>query len=219
MKQASLLVALMLVALGVQAQQSVSREQDLIRRLRAQAQQLQQALSAEQQARQSAAAELQAARDSLDGEVSRLNAQAQAAARRAGAAQQRIEQLEREAAAQREQMSRELAQTRERLGRSEETLAQVQAELQARTRELESTQGRADKLSGRLGQCEQDNVALYRTGIEVLDHYRNRTLDERLGQAEPFSQIGRVRMENLVEAYRDRMEEHRSASLPAPAQP
>ena len=215
MKHISLLAALLLATSAAQAQDKPSREQEQLRRLRAQTQQLQQALSAEQQARQAAATELQARKGDLD----KIDAEAQAARRRAGSTQKQLEQTAREldeTRIARDSLQKQLDDTRKLLGAREIDLQQTRNSLQDTQRDLGGTRSRAEALAGRLGQCEQDTVALYRTGIEVLDHYRNRTLGDRMVQGEPFSQLGRVRLENLIDAYRDRLDERRSASAQLP---
>lgn len=219
MKHISLLTALLLATSLAHGEDKPSREQEQLRRLRAQTQQLQQALSAEQQARQAAASELQALKQTQKTDLDRLDADAQAARRRAGSMQKQLEQTARELAevrVARDTLQQQLDDTRKLLGAREIDLQQTRNTLQDTQRDLGATRSRSEALAGRLGQCEQDNVALYRTGIEVLDHYRNRTLGDRMVQGEPFSQVGRVRLENLIDAYRDRLDERRSASAQLP---
>jgi chromosome segregation ATPase len=215
MKHISLLAALLFATSLAHGEDKPSREQEQLRRLRAQTQQLQQALSAEQQARQAAATELQARKGDLD----KLDAEAQAARRRAGSTQRQLEQTAREldeTRVARDTLQKQLDDTRTLLGARETDLQQTRNTLQDTQRDLGATRARSEALAGRLGQCEQDNAALYRTGIEVLDHYRNRTLGDRVAQGEPFSQVGRVRLENLIDAYRDRLDERRSAAAQLP---
>lgn len=209
----SLFVAMLMAAGLAHAQQNASREQEQLRRLRAQAQQLQQQqqqvqqqLTAEQQARQAAESE----RARLGAESETLATEARAARSAATVAQRRIAQLEADLDAERSAR----AQLAVKLEGSASALAQRDRELAAsrglaaeRQRELESARNEGRSLGDRLAQCSKDNVALYRTGIEVLDHYRNRTLGERIGQSEPFLQTGRVRLENLIENWRDRLDE------------
>lgn len=211
----SLIACALLFVAGPVLAQNASREQEQLRRLRAQAQQLQQALSAEQQQRQAAAAELQSLKQTQGAELERLGEEAQSARRRAGSVQKQLDQAQRELeelraahsalTARHEQTSGRLAERERELGDTRNTLATT-------ARELEQTQGHAGQLGSRLDQCSQDNVALYRTGIEMLDRWRDRTLGERTAQGEPFTQIGRVKLENLVETWRDRLDEKRSGA-------
>jgi chromosome segregation ATPase len=209
MKHMSFLLVALLGVTSVHAQQA-SREQEQVRRLRAQAQHLQQALSAEQQARQQAAAEADRLKQAAEVELPKLEEEAAAARRRAGSAQKQADTLARELDEARRAgaaLTLQLEETRKRLEERERDLAQTRGALQTTERDLGSTRNQAETLTGRIAQCEKDNVALYRTGIEMLDRWRDRSLGERVAQAEPFTQVGRVKLENLVENYRDRLDE------------
>lgn len=209
MKTLSFLLVALLGATSVHAQQA-SREQEQLRRLRAQAQQLQQALSAEQQARQQAAAEADRLKQAAEVELPKLEEEAASAKRRASGAQRKVDQLARElddARVAAEAQMRQLEATRKQLADRERDLAQTRDTLQKTERELEGARIQGESLTGKLTQCTKDNVALYQTGIDMLDRWRDRSLGERVGQAEPFTQIGRVKLENLVEGYRDRLED------------
>lgn len=215
-----LIACALLLAAGPALAQNASREQEQLRRLRAQAQRLQQALAAEQQLRQAATAELQSLKQTQGAELEKLGEEAQSARRRAGSVQKQLDQAQREldelraahsALTARHEQTASLLVERERdLGDTRNTLATT-------ARELEQTQARAGQLGSRLDQCTQDNVALYRTGIEMLDRWRDRTLGERTAQGEPFTQIGRVKLENLVETWRDRLDEKRIGTAPSAA--
>lgn len=54
--------------------------------------------------------------------------------------------------------------------------------------------------------CEDKNMELARIGGELLQRYRDKGLMDALKQAEPFTQIERVRMENLWQEYRDKLD-------------
>ena len=218
MKRLSFAVLAVLLSCAGHAQQP-SREQEQLRRLRAQAQQMQQALSAAQQAQQSAEAE----RTRQAEEAGRLDAEAAAARGSAATLRRKLVQTEAELVTERstrEELSRRFDEAMARNQALEGQLAQTRDALAGRSAEADGLRKSGDALSTRLGQCEQDNVALYRTGIEVLDRYRDRTLGERIGQAEPFAQIGRVKLENLIDGYRDRLGESRlplAGGAPGPA--
>lgn len=209
MKTLSFLLVALLCATSVHAQQA-SREQEQLRRLRAQAQQLQQALSVEQQARQQAAAEAGRLKQAAEVELPKLEEQVASAKRRASGAQRKVDQLAREldeARVAAEAQTRQLDATRKQLADRERDLAQTRENLQVTERELQGLRMQGESLAGKLAQCTKDNVALYQTGIDMLERWRDRSLGERVGHSEPFTQIGRVKLENLVEGYRDRLED------------
>ncbi|MEB3012855.1 hypothetical protein VJI77_07635, partial [Parvimonas sp. D2] len=76
----------------------------------------------------------------------------------------------------REQSARQAEQLGQRLTERERELNEVRNTLAGTGRDLEQSRVKAEQSATRLAQCEKDNRALYGTGIEVLDHYRNRTL-------------------------------------------
>ncbi len=220
MRRSGLTFALLCACATVMAQEKPSREQEQLRRLRAQAQQLQQSLATEQQARQGAEGELKALKGEQAGQIEKLGAEARAARGAASASRRQIEQLEKDLAVERlarEQSTRQAEQLGQRLAERERELAETSQRQATTARELEQMQTRAGQLTGRLGQCAEDNLALYRTGIEVLDRWRDRTLGERATQGEPFTQVGRVKLENLAENWRDRLDEKRLVTPPAAA--
>lgn len=216
------LIALVLLLAGGQAlAQSASREQEQIRRLRAQAQQLQQTLSTEQQQRQAAVSELQALKQSQGAELQKLGEEARSARLRAGNAQKQTESLQRELNALRTEkaaLESRLERLASGLSERERELGETRGKLAGSSQELELSKAVASQLSGRLAQCTQDNLALYSTGIEMLDRWRDRTLGDRIAQGEPFAQVGRVKLENLVETWRDRLDEKRTGSQSPSAQ-
>jgi chromosome segregation ATPase len=54
--------------------------------------------------------------------------------------------------------------------------------------------------------CEEKNLALYQVSNELLERYRNKGVLAALKQAEPFTGIAKVRMENLWQEYRDKLD-------------
>jgi len=54
--------------------------------------------------------------------------------------------------------------------------------------------------------CETNNNELYRIGRELADWYTSKGAMNAILEAEPFTRIKRVEMENLLENYRDKLE-------------
>lgn len=54
--------------------------------------------------------------------------------------------------------------------------------------------------------CEGKNVQLLELNGELLGRYRAKSCGDALVEAEPFTGLGRVRLENLIEEYRDRIQ-------------
>jgi chromosome segregation ATPase len=67
-------------------------------------------------------------------------------------------------------------------------------------------------LQSRLNQlCEEKNAMLYRIGNDLLDKYRNKGVVDAIKQAEPFTQIEKVKVENLWQEYKDALDREKLA--------
>jgi hypothetical protein len=106
-----------------------------------------------------------------------------------------------------------LALERERADKSGDDFRQSQAALEkteaerrtldARTLEQREIVGRQARL---IQACEEKNAELARIGGDLLQRYRDKGFVDALKQNEPFTQIERVRMENLWQDYRDKLD-------------
>ena len=64
---------------------------------------------------------------------------------------------------------------------------------------------------------EAKNIALFNTANEILDRLQNYALGKALVAREPFIGTSRLKVENLVQGYKDRIVENRiSSSAPKP---
>lgn len=209
------------LAVDAVAQQSPSREQEQIRRLRQQVQQLQQEQAGAQQQRQQAEAEQRRAaaeRQDLEAGLRRSRGEIGNARTEARLATERAQQLEQQLSAARAEsqaLQDSLTATRAQLQQAQAALAQTQARLgtlQAAHAELNAAhRDRGDQL----GRATSSNLALHRLGVELLDRYRNKGVAEALATQEPFLQTKRVELENLVQDYRDRLDGERLRPAPA----
>lgn len=110
-----------------------------------------------------------------------------------------------------------------RLRRAEEERKKLDEVLEDMRRQLAEQKEAVMKLSGegadlksRLGrqeeanaQCAERNQRLYQYGVEILGHYESKGVLSGLAQSEPFTQIKRVRVENLVEDYREKLNDEK----------
>ncbi len=62
--------------------------------------------------------------------------------------------------------------------------------------------------------CETKNLALYRFGTELLEHYRDKGVWDALLQKEPVAQLKDVEIENLLAEYRDKLDAARTEPAP-----
>ncbi len=108
--------------------------------------------------------------------------------------------------------------------------AQAEAEL-AKTRDLyaratkagRQLTGERDQTRSTLGVCVAKNDQLYKTGREILDAYAHVGFGTVMGKKEPFLGLERVKLENLAQDHRDRLDAGRFDPKldhgPAPAAP
>ncbi len=113
----------------------------------------------------------------------------------------------------------ELAQSKEKM---QELVAKFRETLQT-LRDVEAQQTSAKQTLAvrerELKSCVDHNLALYKLNQEVLTHLEKQTVWTRVAQAEPFTKIKRVQLENLVDEYKDRADEQRVAPAGGPVQP
>ena len=87
----------------------------------------------------------------------------------------------------------------------------------ARTKESERAKLAAEVIINKrtIADRESKNIALFNTSIEILDRYENYALGKALGAREPFVGTTRVKVENLVQGYKDKILDNRiSAQKP-----
>lgn len=75
--------------------------------------------------------------------------------------------------------------------------------------ERNDLRGQLDLRVRELHTCVDHNVDLYEVNRETLDRLDKRGFWSALGNAEPFTQLARARLENLIDAYRYRIDELR----------
>ena len=57
-----------------------------------------------------------------------------------------------------------------------------------------------------LGSCETKNKKLYQYQVELINRAQNRGSLDALLEREPLTQLKRVEIENLLEEYRDKID-------------
>ncbi|MGD9601213.1 MAG: hypothetical protein AB7Q76_16855 [Gammaproteobacteria bacterium] len=118
------------------------------------------------------------------------------------------------ATAQGEALSARLAKTETRLEQTTAKLREVAGMYKDTRRELAETVAARDTLTAELAavrkelaDAEKKNRALYEVNAELLAEYRGKSAWDALRQAEPFSGIDGVAVENRIQDYEDRMAE------------
>lgn len=195
---AALLLGGVFASATVQAQQD-----DPVRQLRTQlrdSMRLQQETEAARRRAEEAAAtantELESVRQreaGLGRDIAVVRNRALAAERESDVLRLRVSELERQLAVQQDQHKK------------------VEAEFELHRREVATATTRG---AVNLAQCHKDNELLAQSAHELLDAYASKSVLEVFGEADPVIGVGRVRLENLIERYRERIED---ASIPRAA--
>jgi chromosome segregation ATPase len=114
---------------------------------------------------------------------------------------------------------------KQRLEESFERIRQTDAQLldlagvqQETSAALQHSRAQGERLTGeledrtrQLGDCEDKNAKLYEANVEMAERFERKGLWDALLQAEPFTGIKQVEVENLLEEYRYRIEDLRRA--------
>lgn len=211
---AFLAVPLLLLCLhfSAGAQQAPSREQEQIRRLRQQVQQLQQeqanaveqsrkAAAEKQQVEQKAREERAVLEQKLKSSQSKVSSQVAELEKKLQAAQAELTALQSRLSETQRQSSTELAQARERLALRDKAYTQLETTNKQQASQLQAV--------------TRNNNALYNLGLELLERYQKKGVAEAAADSEPFLQLKRVQLENLVQDYEDKLEKER-VSGPSP---
>jgi chromosome segregation ATPase len=97
---------------------------------------------------------------------------------------------------------------RKAIAEREERIAEVKAEKEKMESELRNT---LDTVHRELDRCESHNARLYVIAEELVERYKNKGVMTSILQEEPFTQIEKVEMENLLQEYRDEIERQKLA--------
>ena len=91
----------------------------------------------------------------------------------------------------------------------------------ARTKEDERAKLAAEALALKrtITDRETKNIALFNVAIEVLDRFEKYALGKALAAREPFIGTTRVKVENLVQGYKDKILDNRIGATKPPPKP
>jgi small-conductance mechanosensitive channel len=132
--------------------------------------------------------------------------------------------LQREVKAGKQQQAskaKELALAKEESGTTAQQLADTRKKLDETARALQ--QATADKSNleaiksrheREISACESKNLALYKVGRSLMERFEHKTCGETLAQSDPFTGVKKVETENLLEEYRDKLDEQKLVKPP-----
>jgi chromosome segregation ATPase len=173
-------------------------------------QQLQQ-VAAERTELQAQNAKLQKDLDEARKERDALKSGQQALQRRAEQADANVKQAQQGILTQRQASDQEIGRWRSKLDEvvaEARKIAQQLQEVEADRTRLKQTLADRDLQSK---VCTDHNQALYQLNSEILTHFERQSVWSRVAQAEPFTQIKRNQLENLLDDYRSRAQDQRVA--------
>ena len=97
------------------------------------------------------------------------------------------------------------AQMQELISRFRQTALDLQTVETARN----ALRGQLESRGREYNICVEHNVGMYEVGSEALDRLDRHGLWSKVRESEPFTQLARVRLDNLIDGYRQRLEELR----------
>jgi predicted RNase H-like nuclease (RuvC/YqgF family) len=121
--------------------------------------------------------------------------------------------LEKKSGGQRKQ----LAEMTEKFQETDKNLQQMTQQYSDASKNLQQLQTEKERLSGEIQVCEKKNAELYRISVEMMDKYQSKGILSVLLQAEPFTQLERVKIQNLMQEYGDKAAAAKIVSTRAPA--
>lgn len=200
-------ILMLLLSASVHAQDQ-NREREALRRMQQQLGKLQQDSARSAQEKAEVEQKLKAAQDDLDkvkkqAGNAKKSAGALAAAKRENAdLKGRIAALEASGKEAQQKAQSEIATLRQQLSESQRAFSAARQEAQVQAANL---QGALDGETQRAKSCETKNRQLYSVTEDLIKRYKqNRGAWEKFLLTEPFTQLKRVEVENLLEDMRER---------------
>lgn len=208
-----LLLCLTGATLHAGAADKSGREREALHRVQQQLSQMQGQVGALEEEKSRMAEELDKAQKSsksVESKAARLQ-------RELGAGKQQQVSLTKELTANKE----ELATATQRLAETQKLLTETSSKLVETTRTLQQTDAEKRNLESikqhnerDIASCERKNGALYELGRSMMDRFENKSCAETLVQKEPFTGLKQVETENLLEEYRDKLDDQKLIKPP-----
>ena len=195
---AALFLAGSLLSEATAASNKDSKERQAVRRVQAQLNQVQQQKTLLEQEKTGLAEQLEELKKKSDGLESGV---ARANARRA-ALDREVEGLNRD----KTELAGKLQETSQEMRKKQAEALQA---LQHKEQESKRFEAEAARQTSQVEMCEVKNARLYQINVELMDKHQSKGLFGALLQAEPFTQLKSVEMENLLQEYRDKADAER----------
>ena len=213
------LIMLMLSTLGMAGNADAAaddkKERDAQRKLRLMMQHMEQEKAA-----------LASEKNSLSSQVESLNKQINDLKNSVGVSRKksaRVGELEQELLAVKEEnlsLSSKLQTSQTNLEdlttKHRESLQSLQQELQASVAQgdeyktkFQESASNVSRQSQLIEICEKKNMALYELNVDILERYKKKGVWSALFQAEPFTQIKKVEINNIIQEYKEKLDDQK----------
>jgi chromosome segregation ATPase len=144
----------------------------------------------------------------LQGQLKR-NQQLQAEAQKASAEKTAL-------SAQVQQLQAQLAEKTQRLDEIERQLKVAKADLDVNDSQRKKLVGNISTANQQLASCEEKNGRLYSYGNDLVSLYADANAYQRVMRAEPFFQLKRVELENILQDKRSQLIENKVDTIAKP---
>lgn len=221
MKSIRLILGLLAAGLstGVLAQEGAEAQ---LAQARANEQRVRDTLRATTQQLRAAEAEkatLLAGQTERDQKISALEAQVAALTAQAGRDRDDAVRTIARLTAEGERMTQELARLRTSLEKWKASHAQATALLKKGESDRARLKSNNLELERTVADRERQNLALYKTGSEILERYANFSLGRALAAREPFTGLARARLEEQIQSYADQLQDAKLKPVPSDGRP
>lgn len=190
-----------------------SREKQMLRRLQQQMQQIEQARAQAEQEKATALSE----KETAERELEKIRSDTVTAKQQLSSERSTRSRMERELQALKTEnraLKTQLVDTEKKFAEStaqQRTTAQTLAQAESAKKQTVA------QLAGKerdLDICQSHNGKLYMIGREMMQKYRDKSCADALAQAEPFTGLKKVEVENLLETWRDRLDKEKLDKSP-----
>lgn len=100
------------------------------------------------------------------------------------------------------------------LAEEKKSLSETRVRLDQETGKRQGLEQMLSTRDKELGSCETKNRTLYRYQVDLIKHAQARGTLHAILDSEPFTGLGRIEVENLLEEYRDKVEAEKIVPVP-----
>lgn len=118
--------------------------------------------------------------------------------------------------AQVQQLQAQLAEQAQKLEAAEQQLKMAKADLVTNDNQRKGLLAKVTAEHQQLLSCEEKNSRLYSYGHDLVNLYADASAYQRLMRAEPFFQLKRVELENILQAKQTQLLENKVDTIAAP---